>query len=60
MLNFPTLANGRGRSASRRGYESWQQHRFVHIHLKDKFLDNNSLEVEMHTGIPWATGVMPI
>ena len=54
QLKHPTLANGRGRSIapSCRGYELWQQPRFIYIHIEDIFLKKISLEVEMHIGIP--------
>ena len=42
-----------------RGYELWQQPRFAYMYsFKNIFLKKNSLEVEMHTGISWATEVI--
>ena len=44
-----------------RGYKLWQQpNRFVYIHMKDKFLNQNSLDVKMYTGIPWASAYWSI
>ena len=41
-----------------REYDQCQQPTFVYIHIKDISQKKNSLEVEMHTGIPWINGVI--